>query len=86
MKRTEDALGTWKTAARLYEGDNPHSGSVSTGRKLVCYNIIVNGQILAQYKRLYPSTDSVVYFHLDYLGSRRVVVNSSGTAIDRYSA
>ncbi len=68
------------------EGDNILMQELhdSTGRKQVCYNIIVNGQILAQYKRVYPSTDSVVCFYLDYLGSRRVVANAAGTAIDRY--
>jgi RHS repeat-associated protein len=46
--------------------------------------VIVEGKILAQYKTVYPSTLSIVYFYLDNLGSRRVVVSSGGSAIDRY--
>jgi RHS repeat-associated protein len=46
--------------------------------------VIVEGKILAQYKTVYPSTLSIVYFYLDNLGSRRVVLSSGGSAIDRY--
>ncbi len=55
VKRKEDSLGTWKTTYTLFEGDNILMQEVydATGRKQVCYNIIVNGQILAQYKRVY---------------------------------
>jgi RHS repeat-associated protein len=33
---------------------------------------------------VYPSTSSVVCFYLDNLNSRRVVLNSTGTVVDRY--
>jgi RHS repeat-associated protein len=87
VKKTEDSGGTWKTTYTLFDGVNPLMQEVydASGRIQTTFNIIVNGQILAQYKRVYPSTDSVVYFYVDYLGSRRVVIDaSSGTAIDRY--
>jgi RHS repeat-associated protein len=86
VKKIEDAEGTPKTTYTLFDGINPLMQEVydSSGRIQTTFNIIVNGQILAQYKRVYPSTDSVVYFYLDYLSSRRVVIDSSGTAVDRY--
>ncbi len=86
IKKTEDAGGTWKTTYTLYDGDNPLMQEVYTasGRIQVTFNVIVGGKILAQYKRVYPSADSVVYFYLDNLDSRRVVLDSSGAVIDRY--
>lgn len=87
VKKTEDTGGTPKTTYTLFDGINPLMQETYQGatRVQTTFNIIVNGQILAQYKRVYPSTDSVVYFYMDYLGSRRVVIDaSSGTATNRY--
>ncbi len=56
----------------------------ASGRIQTTFNIILGGRILAQYKMVYPSTQSVVYFYLDNLNSRRVVLASSGTVLDRY--
>jgi RHS repeat-associated protein len=86
VKKVEDSGGTPVTTYTLYDGDNILMQEVYNGstRVQVMFNIIANGKILAQYKRVYPSTDSVVYFYLNNLNSRRVVLDSSGTAIDRY--
>ncbi len=86
VKKTEDSGGAWKTTYTLYDGDNILMQEVYTasGRIQVTFNVIVGGKILAQYKRVYPSTDSVVYFYLDNLDSRRVVLDSSGAVVDRY--
>jgi RHS repeat-associated protein len=86
VKKVEDAIGTPITTYTLYDGDNILMQEVYEGstRIQVTFNIIVGGKILGEYKRVYPSTDSVVYFYLDNLNSRRVVLDSSGTAIDRY--
>ncbi len=86
VKKTEDAGGTWKTTYTLFDGDNPLLQEIygAAGRIQTTYNVIVEGKILAQYKTVYPSTLSVVYFYLDNLGSRRVLVNSGGSAIGRY--
>jgi RHS repeat-associated protein len=86
VKKTEDSGGTWKTTYTLFDGNNPLMQEVYTasGRVQVTFNITVGGKILAQYKRVYPSTDSIVYFYLDNLDSRRSIVNASGIVIDRY--
>jgi RHS repeat-associated protein len=86
VKKTENAAGTWKTIYTLFDGDNPLMQEVYTASGCIqtTFNIIVGGRILAQYKMVYPSTSSVVYFYLDNLNSRRVVLSSSGTVVDRY--
>ncbi len=86
VKKMEDVGGTWNTTYTMFEGDNPLMQEVysNSGRIQVLLNIIVDGKILAQYKRVYPSTDSVVYFYLDNLGSRRVVLSSTPSVIDKY--
>ena len=86
----ENAGGAWTTTYTLYDGDNPLLQEVYTaaGRIQTNFNVIVGGKILAQYKMVYPSTESVLYFYVDNLSSRRVVVDATGNAIDRirYSA
>ena len=86
VKKTENAAGTWTTTYTLFDGNNPLMQEIynAAGRVQTTFNVIVGGQILAQYKRVYPSTDSVVYFYVDNLGSRRVVLGSGGTVTDRY--
>ena len=70
----------------MFEGDNPIMQEVYTasGRIQTVFNIIVKGKILAQYKMVYPSTLSMVYFYLDNLDSRRVVLSTTPAIIDRY--
>jgi RHS repeat-associated protein len=86
VKKTENAAGTWKTTYTMFDGDNPLMQEVYTasGRIQTTFNIIVGGRILAQFKMVYPSTASLVYFYLDNLGSRRVVISSTGAVVDRY--
>ena len=86
VKKTEDAMGTWKITYTMFEGDNPIMQEVYTaaGRLQVTFNIIVAGKIFAQYTRVYPSTDTVVYFYLDSLDSRKVILSSAPAVIDRY--
>ena len=90
VKKTENATGAWTTTYTLFDGDNPLLQEIYTASGLIqtTFNIIVAGRILAQYKMVYPSTLSVVYFYLDNLFSRRVVVNTADGANDRirYSA
>jgi RHS repeat-associated protein len=84
-KRTEDATGTWATVYSMYEGEVPlmQEKYTASGRIEVRFNIVVRGNILSQYRRVYPSTDSVVYFYVDNLGSRRVVKSAAPAVIDR---
>jgi RHS repeat-associated protein len=90
VKKTENAGGSGITTYTLFEGDNPLLQEVyaAAGRIQTTFNVIVGGRILAQYKMVYPSTLSVLYFYLDNLLSRRVSLDSSGAVMDRarYSA
>jgi RHS repeat-associated protein len=86
VKKTENATGAWVTTYTMFDGENPLMQEVYTpsGRVQVTFNITVAGQILAQYKMVYPSTLSVVYFYLGNLNSRRVVLSTAPAVVDRY--
>jgi hypothetical protein len=56
----------------------------ASGRIQTVFNIIVDDQILAQYKMVFPSTQTKMYFYLDNLGSRSVVLSSTPTVMDRF--
>jgi RHS repeat-associated protein len=86
VKKTENTLGAYKTTYTMFDGENPLLQEIytSSGRVQTIFNIIVDGKILAQYKMVYPSTQSTVYFYLDNLNSRRVVLSTAPAVIDRF--
>jgi hypothetical protein len=57
VKKTENATGAYQTLYTMFEGENPLMQEIYTasGRIQTIFNIIVDGQILAQYKMVYPS-------------------------------
>jgi RHS repeat-associated protein len=88
VKKTEDVSGANLTTYTMFDGENPVLQEIYHGatRIQTTFNIVITGKILAQYKCAYgtPNVITTVYFYLDNLNSRRVVISSVGAVVNRY--
>jgi RHS repeat-associated protein len=72
----------------LYVGEIPviQEKYVASNKVETRFNLVDSEQrVLGQYRMVYGTGESLRFFYLDHLGSRRVVINSAGTVVDKFS-
>ena len=87
FRKEEDVNGSNVVLYSMYSGNNPvieekHEGSTLVETR---FNIISGGVVLGQIRKVYGTSEEYEYFYLDNLGSRRVVLDASGSVLDRFS-
>ena len=87
FRKEEDVNGSNVVLYSMYSGNNPvieekHEGSTLVETR---FNIISGGAVLAHIRKVYGVSEEYEYFYTDNLGSRRVVLDASGSVLDKFS-
>ncbi len=87
VKKEEDTAGSNVVLYSMYAGNNPVIEEKYDGATLIetRFNIISGSSVLGHIRKVYGAGEDYEYFFNDNLGSRRVVLDSSGAVTDRFT-